>query len=220
MADTTSFDKIAIIGASGFSREVRDICWELGAQNICFLGLESDPSEIEGCPVLLDSDDIVSGLVSDGWRLSIGVGQPRLREAIAKSHSQWPFVNLVHPSATFGKGQREVVENAVGVIVAAGVRLTSNISVGRHVVLNLNATVGHDVILGDFSAVMPNVSISGNVTLEHGVYVGVGAATINGNPDRPLIIGKGATIGAGAVVVRDVEPGATIVGVPGRPLVR
>lgn len=211
-------DKIAIIGASGFSREVRDICWELGARNICFLGLESDPSEIEGCPVLSDTPSVVSDLVEQGWRLTIGVGQPRTRAAIAKSHSNWPFVTLIHPSATFGKGQRELVESATGAIVAAGVRLTSNIAIGQQVVINLNATVGHDVALGDFSALMPNVSISGNVILDEGVYVGVGAATVNGTPERPLVIGAWATIGAGAVVVRDVEPGKTIVGIPGRPL--
>lgn len=211
-------DKIAIIGASGFSREVRDICWDLGARNICFLGLETDPSEVDGLPVLIDSPGVVRDLIERDWKFSIGVGHPRARASIARSHTNCFFVPLVHPSASFGVGQREKVELTQGSIVAAGVRLTNNISIGQHVVINLNATVGHDVKIGDFSALMPNVSISGNVILEEGVYVGVGASTVNGTPERPLIIGAGATIGAGAVVVRDVQAGHTVVGIPAKSL--
>ncbi|MCB0965223.1 MAG: serine acetyltransferase [Ilumatobacter sp.] len=52
-------------------------------------------------------------------------------------------------------------------------------------------------------------------TVGDGVFVGAGARVLGG-----ITIGDGASIGANAVVVHDVEPGATVVGIPARPVVR
>jgi len=41
-----------------------------------------------------------------------------------------------------------------------------------------------------------------------------------GQPGQPLIIGRGAVVGMGAVVTKSVPPGATVVGNPARPLAK
>ena len=47
-------------------------------------------------------------------------------------------------------------------------------------------------------------------TIESGVMIGAGAKVLG-----PITVGKNAKVAAGAVVVRDVEPNSTVVGVPG-----
>jgi len=66
----------------------------------------------------------------------------------------------------------------------------------------------------------PRVCINGNAIIEDDVYVGTGAILRQGSPEKPLRIGKGAVIGMGAVVTKDVAPGVTVIGNPARPMDR
>lgn len=213
-------DKIAIFGASGFGREVLDICLELGACQICFLEVDPKASEYIGFKLLRDAPEQVLALAADGWSYAIGIGTPAIRRRIFETYSDLPFPTLIHPTATFGYRQRDEFELSRGSVVAAGVRVTNNVKIGDQVVLNLNCTVGHDSVISDCCAVMPGVNISGNVHMERQVYIGTGAAVINGSNERFLRVSEGAIIGAGAVVVRDVDAWSTVVGAPAKPINR
>jgi acetyltransferase-like isoleucine patch superfamily enzyme len=89
------------------------------------------------------------------------------------------------------------------------------VRIGNHFHLNLNSTVGHDVVIGDFVTVFPGVNISGNVVIGDKTTIGTGSSILPG-----VRIGSGCFIGAGAVVTKDVEDGQTVVGVPARPLTK
>ena len=58
----------------------------------------------------------------------------------------------------------------------------------------------------------PGATICGSVHVSAGVYIGVAGATVK----EKITIGAWSIIGAGAVVVRDIPPGVTAVGVPAR----
>lgn len=141
----------------------------------------------------------------------IGIGDGAARgkiDALAKAAGRHAAL-LVHPDSTIGAS----VDLGPGTVITAGSRLTSHISVGRHVHVNLNATVSHDVVIEDYVTLSPGVNVSGRVHLGEGVTMGTGSRVI-----ERLTIGAGTMVGAGATVVTDLPSGVTAVGTPARSL--
>lgn len=69
--------------------------------------------------------------------------------------------------------------------------------------------IGHDAVIGDGCEIAPHSSVGGHVTLVGGNRVGQGALF------KPfIVIGEGARIGMGAVVIRDVPAGEVWAGNP------
>lgn len=113
---------------------------------------------------------------------------------------------IVHPTAllfdtTVGKGT----------VVCPYVIITHSATIGNCCLVNLHATIGHDSIINDFTTINPGAHISGNVTIGNRVFVGSGAFI-----KEKLTIGNNVVIGAQACVVRDVEDGRKVMGVPAR----
>lgn len=206
--------QIGIFGTSGMAREAGDIAWELGLEPVF---VARDQAELDACAfpnqVILESD--VDRSQEMGY--VIGIGDNGIRQRIAQRYAgRLSFVNLIHPSASFGKGQRELLEDKRGVIVCAGVRLTNNIQVGNFCIFNLNSTISHDVIVGEFVYVAPGAHVTGNVHIEARAWIGTGVVINQGTESRKRHIGTDTTIGSGAVVVRDCAPNAIYVGIPAR----
>lgn len=103
-----------------------------------------------------------------------------------------------------------------GALLSPFVTLTSNIRIGRHFHANLNSYVEHDCVVGDFVTLAPGAKVNGNIHLEDHVYVGSGAVIRQGRAGVPVVIGKGAVIGMGAVVLGNVAPNKVVIGNPAR----
>ncbi|KND57143.1 Serine acetyltransferase [Candidatus Paraburkholderia schumanniana] len=92
---------------------------------------------------------------------------------------------------------------------------------GRNVTFDyqgLGIVVHRSAVLGNNIVTAPNVVIGGRgrpgaPVIGDDVLIGAGACVLG-----PLMIGKGAKIGANAVVLSDVPPGATVIGAPARVL--
>ena len=108
------------------------------------------------------------------------------------------------------------VEIGEGACLSPFVTLTSNIRIGRCFHANLYSYVEHDCVIGDYVTFAPGAKCNGNVHIGDHAYIGSGAVIKQGQPDKPLVIGAGATVGMGAVVTRDVAPGETVVGNPAK----
>lgn len=140
-------------------------------------------------------------------RYCIGIGSGHIRRRVDESATKAGLtpLTLVHPDATIGPD----VRLGAGTIICAGARLTDNIETGRHVHVNMNCTIGHDAVLGEYSSVWPQAAISGNVLLGPGVTVGASSCV-----NQELRVGAGAFVASGASVIRDVSAYTLVAGVP------
>lgn len=214
--------RIVVVGAGGFAREVKWLIEEINAvrPRFEFLGyVVSDLSKLGEH----DSRDEVLGdfawLRSNAARvdaLALGIGTPVARARVADEllphfgPERWPA--LVHPSVRM---DTRSVEVGAGAVVCAGVIATVNVRLRPFCVVNLACTIGHEAVIGRAAVLNPTVNVSGGVEIGERVLVGTGSQVL-----QYLRVGEGATVGAGAVVTRDVPNDETVVGTPAKPLKR
>lgn len=205
--------KIAVFGAGGFGREVEMLIRQINSvkPEYEFIGYFDDSIE-KG--ELINNKEILGGLSTlNNWEtelyLVVAIGDPITKEAIVNqlSNDLILYPVLIHPNVIKG----DFVEIGEGSIICAGNIITENIKIGKHVIVNLSCTIGHDALIGDFCSFMPTVNVSGETNIEKLVFVGTGARIINQKK-----IGHGSIIGAGTVVIKDVPPYSTVVGNPGK----
>lgn len=143
--------------------------------------------------------------------LVLGVGggtRPGDRAAtVARFGAGADWATIVHADASVSPSARL----GPGCLVGAGAVVQAGAIVGRHVIVNSGAIVEHDVVLDDFCHVGPGAAIGGGTRIGQGAFVGLGARVRD-----HVTVGDRATVGMGAVVVADVAPGRTMVGVPAR----
>jgi sugar O-acyltransferase (sialic acid O-acetyltransferase NeuD family) len=205
------FRRLYIFGAGGSGREVAWLAEQLWGEHVERDFLVDQPEyllgPVNGVPVRLLGD-------ADGTnsRFVVAVGDPQARRSIVQrcvTQGLRP-TRLIHPRVEMS------IHNEVGegTILCAGSIVTTNVSIGAHVQVNIACTISHEVRIGDFTTLSPGVHVAGNVVIGRDVFIGIGVNIINGQSSAPLVIGDGAVIAAGACVTRSVEAGALMVGVP------
>ena len=205
-----------IFGASGCGRGIMPLAREqlagLAENRLVFVDDAKAGQNINSHDVL--SLDSFAQLSANASSVVIAVANTFIRRAIADrcTTAGLTFFQVLAKNATI----MDEVTLGEGALISPYVTLTSNISIGRHFQANLYSYVEHDCVIGDFVTFAPGVKCNGNVRIEDDVYVGTGAMIRQGTEQSPIIIGKGATIGMGAVVTKSVPPGVTVIGNPAR----
>lgn len=206
--------RLCIIGASGFGREVLWLAREFNKTNpensyneIVFVDDNKQLHGTEICDVKIVGG--VDWLKYNPIPCICAIGAPRVRRKVIAKLEKFgaTFETIIHPDVRMS----EYVSIGEGTVICSGSILTTQINIGNHVHVNLNCTVGHDVVIEDFSTIAPGVNISGNVNVMMGADMGTNSTVIQG-----LKIGKGAVIGAGAVVNKDIPDNCVAVGIPAR----
>ena len=205
--------RVLVVGAQGHARVCIEALHEDPA-NVVVGVVSRDGVGIDGLAVdVLGRDDDLMDATQRAQATTgfVAIGVNRVR---AEAIERWDATGLplcsavsrhaiVSPTAVIGDG----------VALLPGSVVNAATSIGRGAIVNTNASVDHDCRIGAMVHVAPGVAIAGGVTVGDGAFIGIGARVL---PN--LTIGAGATVGGGAVVVADVAPGTTVIGVPARPV--
>ena len=109
--------------------------------------------------------------------------------------------------------------NSFLILITSGIVLNRETKIGKdlHLIHSGNIKIHPNTIIGDRCGIHQDVNIGINMekdgvpTIGNDVYIGAGAKIFG-----PITIGDGARIAANSLVIHDVPPGATAIGVPAR----
>lgn len=201
-----------MVGAGGHGRELADIIRSASSRDTRFtlLGL-TDDGQVDRIALAragLRFLGPTSAIASRNVDVYLGLGYPDVRRRVAQRLDAATWGDpVLHQTAQLGAGS--VLGN--GAVLAQGSVVTTNVRIGEHSHVGVNATISHDCRIGDFVTVCPNATITGDVEVDNDVFIGAAATILPG-----VRIGSGVVIGAGATVTKDVPAAVTVAGVPAR----
>ncbi len=219
-------EKVAfgLLGAGGFGREVmpfsrKSVASSLGISEalvqLYFVETwEPKISDVNGYP-LISLEQFLDLPQRKYFNIAIGNGKHREEIASLVRHSAEPL--SLRAAEFVMVGENKIDEGAV---FCANTMVTSDAMIGKYFQCNIYSYVAHDCRIGDFVTFAPGVRCNGRVTIGDYAYIGTGAIIREGTAEKPLSIGKGAIVGMGAVVTKDVPDGETVVGNPARSLIK
>ena len=156
--------QIAIYGAGGFARGVAWLVQSCNVESesyrvVCFIddNVENQGKIVNGIPVM---DLLTAREQFPQARVVGGVGNPQIRQLLMEKAAQagFEFETIIHPRVE----RSPWIEIGVGAVICAGNILTTNIVLGRHVQINLDCTIGHDVVMGDYTTLaLASMSLGG-----------------------------------------------------------
>lgn len=140
--------------------------------------------------------------------LAIGAGASR-RAAAERydSAAGGSWATIVHPAAWVSPA----AGIAPGVVILAGAVVNAGAEIGSHAIVNSAAVVEHDAVVGSFAHVGPGAIVGGAAVLGEGAVAGMGSLIRD-----HVSVGPEAFVAMGAVVVADVAPRETVLGVPAK----
>lgn len=205
---------IIILGRGGHAKVIIDMIEEENKYEIIGVtdvNLNGD-SEFFGYP-LLGSDDVLPQYLKKGVKnVAVGIGGFKdnvLRKKLYNLAKSLGFVlpPIIHGSAVISK-RSQIGE---GTIVKRGVIIDTDVSIGVNNILELGAIVGHESKVGNHVLLSANVMISAYNVIGDEAFFAVASTIVSGAK-----VCNGALIGAGAVVVKDIEEKGLYVGVPAK----
>jgi sugar O-acyltransferase (sialic acid O-acetyltransferase NeuD family) len=200
--------RVVIIGAGGHAQVVADILWRMrdAGLDVAPVAYLDDNAALHG-QIFLDvpvvgAVDQLGQIEHEAVIVAIGNGRIRQRLFATLQQRGEQLIIARHPTAVIAPD----VQIGSGTMICANVVVNTGAVIGQNVILNTACTIDHHNQIGDHAHIAPGVHLGGDVWVGEGALVGIGATVL-----PQCRIGRWATVGGGAVIVRDVAAGATAV---------
>jgi sugar O-acyltransferase (sialic acid O-acetyltransferase NeuD family) len=201
-------NNIIVIGKGGFAKEIIWLAKSCGKNVLGILDeIHGEGDSFFGMPVLGTEHDWKK--FSD-CEFVIAIGSPVIRQKIVSKMQEQgspKFSTLIHPSVVMS----DFVDVGEGTMICAGNVITVDIEIGKHCILNINGTVGHDSVIKDFVTIAPMVTISGEVSIGKGTEIGT-ASCIR----QQLTIGNDSMLGMGSTLTKPIPDNSMFFGSPAK----
>lgn len=206
---------IGVFGASGFGREVMPLVKESYPREQLVFVDDNPPSSMLNGYQVMTFEEFVSSNASEKL-ISIAIADSKIRKVLTEKciNENIELISLRSSNVI----TMDAVNIGEGAILCPFSTITSNVQIGKSFHSNIYSYVAHDCVIGDYVTFAPRVHCNGNIHIDDYAYIGTGAIIKQGTPEKPLEIGRGAIVGMGAVVTKDVPPGAVVIGNPAKPL--
>jgi sugar O-acyltransferase (sialic acid O-acetyltransferase NeuD family) len=205
--------RVVIVGAGGHAQVVADSlrCMRQSGQPIQIVGYLDDAAHLHGRKILEDrvlgSISYLSQIPHDGVVVAIGDNGDRCRCFEKLKASGVQLITVRHPHSTVAAD----VEIGPGCMIFAGVVVNTGTVIGENVILNTACTIDHHNRIGSHAHIAPGAHTGGEVNVGEGTLIGLGAAIM-----PRCRLGSWSTVGAGALVNRDLPDSVTAIGVPAK----
>lgn len=201
-------NKLLIIGAGGHGKVIADIAikakkWE----KVEFLDDNVSDCMCMGLEVIGNLSD--SLLYINEVDFIVAIGNNSIREKLLSEleNKGASIATLIHPSAVIGAD----VVVGIGTVVMAGAIINSSTKIGKGCIINTSCSIDHDNTIDDFVHISPGANLAGTVEVGRGSWIGIGSIVSNN-----IKICSDCTIGAAALVIKDITEPGTYIGVPVR----
>lgn len=200
---------LLIIGARGFGREVYNLFLDCKFADIDCKGFLDDKAdalaEYSNYPPIISSVESYIPKPDDVFICALGDVAYKEKYASVLLEKGGIFISLIHPSASISMN----TTIGQGCIIEKNAIVSCDVTIGDFVTVMPQAVLGHDTQVGDWSHIGSFAFMGGFSKLGRSVTL---HPTVNILPHKK--VGDNATVGAGSVVIRPVQEGRTVFGIP------
>jgi len=167
--------------------------------------------DVHGFPIIGSNNSLFCESTLEGKNFAISVGDNKIRTELANKirENGGALTTLIHPEAIVSR----FAKIAPGVVIHANSVVQADVEIEKDTVVSYNVSITHSSKIGKSCYLAFNSNIGAYVEIQDYVFVGQSAAVVSGKLN---FIGHNSIIGAGSIVINDVDAYSIVAGNPAR----